>query len=238
MLHADDFGLHTSANLAISKMVAAGELGSVSVIVTAGGFGEIKKHLSKLGVPVFLHFNLTEGRPLSNLESVTTLVDASGHFHSQFVFLARCIFGRVNPRDVWVELNGQYEALQKYVAVAGIDSHQHAHAVEPVAKAVVDFAEDRHIEFVRSYADVRHLHLLTGLFILAYRVFALFSARLHMPASWKKRSWKMFVMASWEKLDRPLPEGIVAVVHPGTGYDCSEAFAPRVLRHIRHTLAK
>ena len=67
MLCADDFGLDTGISIAIARLARAGRLNAVSCISNSEGWLEDAAWLSGLpaSVNLGLHFNLTEGRPLS-----------------------------------------------------------------------------------------------------------------------------------------------------------------------------
>ena len=210
-----------------------GNLDSVSVIVTTPSFNSYKTKLSAIKIPIFLHFNLTEGLALSPKESVSSLVDKDGYFLSQGKFIWRCVTRQMNTRDVWCELEAQAGALQNLgIEVAGIDTHQHAHAFNPVSSVVYDYANDRNIECVRSYGQLKVLHPSTYLIKCAYWVMARASSPKKSPRGWREKKWRPFVMATWEKVESA-PDNVVVITHPGTDFDCQVNLPKRVWRHMR-----
>ncbi|CAA0090396.1 Chitooligosaccharide deacetylase ChbG [Halioglobus japonicus] len=81
------------------------------------------------GLGVGLHFNITFGRPLSSPDSVATLVDEAGHFHSRGTLARNMLLGRVSKAELERELSAQFEQMRQLgMSPTHIDSHQHLHA--------------------------------------------------------------------------------------------------------------
>jgi len=90
---------------------------------------------------VGLHFNLTEGRPLTDAQS---LVDADGEFLLRGELIRRSIRGRVEPSEITRELTAQ---LDRFVSLGltptHLDSHQHVHMVPTVFRAMAPVLRER-----------------------------------------------------------------------------------------------
>jgi len=236
--HADDYGLNPSTNKAIKDLCTNNQLESLSLITTFDAFGEASKHATKAPVDVFLHFNLTEGFPLSPANQIPSLVDENGQFYNQLKFMWRCIVGKVAISEVHTELEKQYnKARDNGVRISGIDSHQHVHAFHPVASVVYDFAKEKSLPNIRSYKQV-HTHGVSAYIIkLIYQILARISGRGRLPVSWQRSSWKNYIMATWQ--DTRLYKGdTTVVIHPGTNYDRQEGICRSLLRHVSHVRAK
>ena len=229
--HADDYGLNQKANSAITNLILKQQLESVSVIVTTPHFAEIAGSLKNLTIPIFLHANLTEGVPISDPKSIPSLVDKHGLFYRQDHFLWRCMKGLVSEAEVKVELHAQYELLAGSCAIYGIDSHQHAHSSEPLSRVLCALADEYSV-CMRSYHHAVTLSWSAASIKLAYKAIGLMSGRLKKPESWKRSSWKDFVMNTWEPVSDDY-KGL-RVVHPGTDYDATSNLAVRIIRHFRH----
>jgi predicted glycoside hydrolase/deacetylase ChbG (UPF0249 family) len=93
------------------------------------------------GLGMGLHFNLTEGRPLTNARS---LIDSDGAFLLRGELIRRSIRGRVQPSEITRELTAQ---LDRFVSLGltptHLDSHQHVHMVPTVFRAMAPVLRER-----------------------------------------------------------------------------------------------
>jgi predicted glycoside hydrolase/deacetylase ChbG (UPF0249 family) len=133
-LVADDFGLAPAVDRGIVALAAAQRLSAVSCIVTAPGWAMHWAALAATGVRCGLHFNLTEGRPLS---------PALAALWPQLPGLPRLMvlaFAHRLPLQALAdELAAQWAA---FVATAGcapahLDGHQHVHHLPGVRSVVL-----------------------------------------------------------------------------------------------------
>ncbi|MDE2612142.1 MAG: ChbG/HpnK family deacetylase [Burkholderiales bacterium] len=135
-LCADDFGLDRATSMTIAGLAAAGRLQAVSCLVNLACWRDCAPLLAALpaGVARGLHFNLTEGAPLSA---------ALGRVWRAPPPLARLLgaaaFGRLPGAAIAAELDAQWRA---FVDATGrppdfVDGHQHVHALRGVRGAVL-----------------------------------------------------------------------------------------------------
>jgi len=135
-LCADDFGLDRATSATIAELASAGRLQAVSCIVNLAPWRDCAPLLAALpgGVARGLHFNLTEGAPLSA---------ALGRTWTAPPPLARLLgaaaLGRLPHEAIEAELDAQWHA---FVEASGappdfIDGHQHVHALRGVRAAVL-----------------------------------------------------------------------------------------------------
>ena len=93
------------------------------------------------GLGVGLHFNLTEGRPLTDARS---LVDSDGAFLLRGELVRRSVRGRVEQGEITRELTAQ---LDRFVSLGltptHLDSHQHVHMVPTVFRAMAPVLRER-----------------------------------------------------------------------------------------------
>ncbi|MEI6480954.1 MAG: ChbG/HpnK family deacetylase [Candidatus Saccharibacteria bacterium] len=236
--HADDYGLNTTVNNEVALLQKNKQLDSVSVVTNFASFKEISAGLSALSIDVFLHVNLTEGAPVSPAQKIPSLVNSNGQFLNQLTFIWRCIIGKINANEVYVEIQNQYDrALQSGARIVGLDSHQHVHAFQPVAKVMYDFAADHNIAYVRSYKQVCAKGLSARCIKILYVFLARMSGRGRLPISWRKKSWKNYMMATWQDT-RFYSGSVTVVIHPGTNYDRQGSIITSLLRHYRHIAKK
>ena len=138
LLCADDFGLTHGIDQAIAGLVRAGRLVAFSCLSNGPAWVADAPQVAALRGPALagLHFNLTEGRPLS---------PALAHHWPQLPSLPRLLIlahlGRLPLAAVADELVAQWVA---YVQASGcepdfIDGHQHVHHLPGVRGALLDF---------------------------------------------------------------------------------------------------
>jgi len=152
LLCADDFGLSAGVNQAIAGLVRAGRLSAFSCLSNGPAWQHDAAQVAGLRGPALagLHFNLTEGSPLS---------PALARHWPQLPGLPRLLIdahlGRVPTAAVAQELAAQWAA---FVQASGcqpdfIDGHQHVHHLPGVRPALLDWLQ-RHPVPVRSTAQV------------------------------------------------------------------------------------
>ena len=150
LLCADDFGLAPGVDRAIAGLVRAGRLGAFSCLSNGPAWAVDGRQVAALRpqAQAGLHFNLTEGRPLSPalarhwpvLPSLPRLLVASH-------------LGRLPQAAVADELAAQWQA---FVDVSGgtpdfIDGHQHVHHLPGVRRALLAWLRHQPVP-VRSTA--------------------------------------------------------------------------------------
>lgn len=134
---ADDYGLGPAVDRGILALAAQGRITALSCLVTSPRWPASGAALQGCRADTGLHFNLTEGEPLSA---------ALRQHWPRFPTLGRLLLlaglGRL-PAAVLAEFQAQ---LQRFVAVRGqapafIDGHQHVHALPGVRPAVLAAAQ-------------------------------------------------------------------------------------------------
>ena len=139
IVNADDFGLNSGITRAILDAHRLGIVTSATIMANMPGFEEairLVRNEPELGVG--LHFNLTQGRPLSDPASIPGLVDREGMFLGSSTALAgRMVAGRLREEEIVAELRAQIErVLDTGLALTHLDSHKHAHVLPMVFRAV------------------------------------------------------------------------------------------------------
>lgn len=152
IINADDFGFSKSVNEAIFVLARLGSLTSTTVMVNMPYANKAKEllRLNKFGVG--LHFNLTQGKPISERKTISSLVNSSGEFYSFKDFRIRSKKGLVEKGQVFKELQAQYKKLYDIIGdrITHLDSHQAVHKYKPVSDAVYEFGKQKKINGIRS----------------------------------------------------------------------------------------
>lgn len=116
----DDFGLDSSTDFAISELITNKYVDGCSILVT---------HLTSkvdIGGRNGLHFNLTEGSPISDPLMIASLVNKEGRFYTLNQLFIRTLLGQVKIKDIETELDAQLSRFKKYCGeINHIDGHQH-----------------------------------------------------------------------------------------------------------------
>jgi len=134
ILCADDYGLGPAVDRGILALAAQRRLSALSCIVTAPRWASAGLALRDCRAATGLHFNLTEGQPLSE-----ALREHWPRFPGLASLMTQAFVGRL-PAALADEFQAQ---LQRFIATVGraphfIDGHQHVHAlpgVRPIALA-------------------------------------------------------------------------------------------------------
>jgi len=150
-LVADDYGLAPEIDRGILRLAARGRLSATSCIVNAPGWAAAAPALNGLAIGTGLHFNLTEGRPLSEtlrarwpmLPALPKLI-ALAHLH---------LLPLAALRD---ELRAQLAAFEaaRGQAPTHLDGHQHVHHLPRLRALVLELARERPALRLRNTGDV------------------------------------------------------------------------------------
>ena len=153
-LCADDYGQSAAISTGILRLARAGRLNAISCLVNGSSWVSDAPALQSLPatVQIGLHFNLTEGRPLS-----TRLAQRWPSLPRHARLLLRSQFGLL-PRG---QLRGEFHAqLRAFLDATGaspsfVDGHQHVHALPLIRGLVLDAAEHmRPVPAVRNTGRV------------------------------------------------------------------------------------
>jgi predicted glycoside hydrolase/deacetylase ChbG (UPF0249 family) len=166
VVNADDLGLADSVNRGIFETIEHGVVTSTSLMVNMPGREDAARRLRQwrdtgrdtLGVG--LHFNIVAGPPLS---SCGTLLDQrTGRFLPMLSLAWRALAGRIDPRDVLLELEAQLSRVIEVLEPLGmrvthVDSHRHVHCLPRLFEVVVHAAKQYDIAHVRHPYESRML---------------------------------------------------------------------------------
>ncbi len=134
---ADDYGQGEAIDRGILALARQGRLTALSCLVTPPRWAQAGQALEGCPAAVGLHFNLTEGEPLS-----PALRRQWPRFPALGALITQAFIGRL-PTAVADEFQLQ---LQRFIDVMGrppdfIDGHQHVHALPGVRSAVLAAAQ-------------------------------------------------------------------------------------------------
>lgn len=138
IVHADDFGLHSSLNDGIETAHREGIVSSASLMPLGPAFEDAVRRTADLpDLDLGLHF---------------TLVGVPGLPPTLGTFLSAYGRGRMPASRIESQLQRQWDAV-KSLPISHIDSHQHLHALPGIMRVVCRFASQRGIHAVRLPLD-------------------------------------------------------------------------------------
>ena len=155
IINADDFGLSNSVNNAIVSAFAEGIISNTTIMANGEAFDEAVTLANENGFAdrVGIHFNLTEGVPLTDDIKHCTTFCANGLFHNRI--------NRLNPLNK-SEKTAVYKELSAQVAkikTAGFnidhaDSHHHIHTAIFIAPIVFQVCRKYGIDRIRIHRNI------------------------------------------------------------------------------------
>ncbi|XP_076803166.1 carbohydrate deacetylase-like [Clavelina lepadiformis] len=126
LIVADDFGYGNARDHGILKCFQKNCISGVSILPNCKHSYNAVQIAKKHNLPTGLHFNITEGQPLSNADSVSSLVGPSGKFLGKLGFWSA---SNIVQCHVALELETQIDWFRNkfgYLPLH-IDGHQHVH---------------------------------------------------------------------------------------------------------------
>lgn len=162
ILTCDDFGMHESINDAALQCYQSGLLCSVSLVANGDAYASALNTLSVMkGIQVGLHFNIVEGRPVSDLQ-FELLTKADGTFHDSVFKLA--MMGWRNKKKLCYELEIELQAQIDKVRETGLecshlDSHRHIHLLPSLAQSIASVMKKNKFLSVRNTNSTSNLNL-------------------------------------------------------------------------------
>lgn len=149
IINADDFGISHGVNVGIIEAAEAGVVTSASMIVNLPDFADaLDRARSCPKLSLGLHLNLTAGRPLTSVPSLTRR--RTGEFYPLPVLVARASFGLLDLSDIARECLAQIDRMIEVgFSPTHLDSHRHVHAHPAISATVTRVAASRGILQVR-----------------------------------------------------------------------------------------
>ena len=161
IINGDDFGMNESCSKAIVKALSEKLITHTTMIAAGEYFDEAVKlskelgFLSKIGV----HFNLTEGRPLTDKMKNTPAFVRNGLFHKDYLKNPRTLT-EDEKSAVFSELSAQVKRLKEAgIPVSRADSHHYIHTfthIAPIAAEVCGLYKITNVRINRTFNTASH----------------------------------------------------------------------------------
>lgn len=161
---ADDWGMSKEINEAIFELAKENKVRKISIMVNQDFSTYLLEEVLQTKVDFSLHFNLTEGRPLSSPASVSTLVDRDGNFFGIGIFIYRFFTLRINYKEMILELRKQLERANELVGdrLKELDGHHHIHLIPGFISRALNEIEKLQCLKIRCPQDRGHLGSYLG----------------------------------------------------------------------------
>lgn len=142
IINADDFGLTKDINMAVSELFELGTITSTSVMVNMPYAKDIENFLDLKKFGIGLHFNLTQGKPISKPSEIGSVIDEFGNFFTVQELKNRIKKRKVFRAHVLKEIRAQYDWLFEIVGerLTHIDSHQDINKIKFISDVLLEFS--------------------------------------------------------------------------------------------------
>jgi chitin disaccharide deacetylase len=154
IINADDFGLTSGVNRAISELHQSNALTSATLMATGPAFEDavsVARSHPTLGVGC--HIVLTDGSPVSPPDTIPTLIGPDGkNFRPSLLdFVLALLRGGIHPEDIEREALAQIQKLQRAgIQVTHVDTHKHTHLFPAVSRPLLTVLERTGISAIRN----------------------------------------------------------------------------------------
>jgi predicted glycoside hydrolase/deacetylase ChbG (UPF0249 family) len=233
IINADDLGADEARNGGILEAIHAGAVTSVSMLANGPALQDALQQIRPLdhnNISFGIHFNISEGRPLSSGLSVLTGTDGCFLKKAATHQLLMRGGGAALEHEIVRELDIQIKTLKDAgLRLTHIDGHQHVHVFPAAIKAVCAAAKKHNIPWVRIPNEPEPSALeddIADSLIEEARAFSSVarSARFHLEDAGLKATdhFRGFYLKERSSLPRmqkiinELPPGLTEImVHPG-----------------------
>ncbi len=151
IINADDFGLTSGVNRAISEAGRCGAITSATIMASAPRFQEAADLArSLLALKTGCHVVLIDGEAVAS--GVPSLTDGAGRFRGSLKDFARAAVGKqLSQQEIQREAEAQIRKIQgQGIALTHVDSHKHTHMFPQVLRPVLRAARACGIRAVRN----------------------------------------------------------------------------------------
>ena len=156
IINGDDFGMNEACSRAIAQAFRIGAITDTTAMANGAFFDEAIRLAFEQGFEdrIGIHFNLTEGVPLTDaIRHIPDFV-RDGRFVKSYVNLPRELNG-AERQAVYAELTAQGQRLQRAgITITHADSHHYIHNIEYLSGIVTQVCRDLGIGRIRLKRNV------------------------------------------------------------------------------------
>lgn len=165
IINGDDYGLSEGVNRGIVECHSDGALTSLTILPNGPAFDDgIERLDSTPTLAAGIHLNLVRGKPVSKVESVSSLLSSGGELKGLASFTISLLMGAIRLEEVERELRVQIEkVLKRGIEATHLDSHRHFHNLPPVMEIVRRLAVEYGIRCIRVSTPLKGAAAGSGL---------------------------------------------------------------------------
>lgn len=157
IINADDFGYCPKRNQAIVDLFKKKFISSTSLLVNGDYAYQACLDANIYQIPMGIHINLTEGRPITkDLLKIQSLINSQGFLHGKFGLRNELEQGNIQLEHIEYEIRMQlnkYEQLTNGNYPRHIDGHQHIHIHPLIVDIIARIAKEYKINYIRVPND-------------------------------------------------------------------------------------
>lgn len=205
IINADDFGLNEHCSKAIAEAFSKELVTDTTMMATGDYFEEAVVLAKKEGFfdRIGIHFNLTEGEPLTeDIRKCGNFV-RNGRFHKEYNRLKP--LSSFEKQAVYRELSAQAQKIEDAgLTIAHADSHHHVHTAVFIAPIVARVCKEHGVDKIRLHRNLGQISSVKKVVKKRYN-------------HWLKQQgfittdWFAYVM---DIEDAPIPDNTEIMVHP------------------------
>ncbi|MBR4173293.1 MAG: ChbG/HpnK family deacetylase [Clostridia bacterium] len=172
IINADDFGLNERCSMAIAEAFSKGLITDTTMMASGDFFDGAVSLCREKGFDnrIGIHFNITEGTPLTDDIKNFRRFTENGKFHGRI--------NRLKPLSK-AEKNAVYEELSAQIAriegtglkITHADSHHHIHTAVFIAPVVIKVCREHGVAKIRLHRNIGDISLPKRLVKKAYNSF-------------------------------------------------------------------
>ena len=165
IINADDFGLTDSCTDAIKDAFLYGIVSDVSLVANGNAFEKATAYADKwekIKEHTGIHFNLTEGKPLSKEMQSNARFVTNGRFNDFFKKQISnfALLSKNDKMAVYKEFSAQARRLENAgISILHADSHHHIHTRCCISDIFFKVCNEHGIKTVRTYRSVKRTSL-------------------------------------------------------------------------------
>jgi len=151
IITAEKFGSNEVHNKLVAESIQKKLVSSASLLANFPGSDAAVELIKQHNISAGIELNVTEGRPLSDATSVSSLLTEEGVFHGETAFRAALESKKIDLKQVETELKAQIKWFTQKTDVKGAfaAAHHHVHVFPDIAPIVARLLREANITYVQ-----------------------------------------------------------------------------------------
>ncbi len=148
IVNADDLGCSTLRDRGIFRAARKGIVTSASVLANGANFHPAVTKARAMGLPLGVHLNLADARPLCG--PISGLTDEAGNFPGKAASRRVLLRGSCDAGAIRREISAQIERVfRSGIRPSHLDSHQHCFLYPFLTSLIIELCHEYHIDAMR-----------------------------------------------------------------------------------------